>query len=165
MKAIDPFVCARLGRTFEEGLPLNTMERLAPMLLDNQGKAMVSLFFDMDLEGQPYFSGKIKATLLLACQRCMEALEHKVDINVKLGLVRTEEQVAQLSRNYEPALIESGEVLLSQLVEDELVLALPAYARHDADQCADQAFHVEFESEKPEKANPFGVLINLKKSE
>ncbi len=165
MKVIDPFVYARLGRAFEEDLPLNTMERLAPMLLDKQGNAAVILAFDTDLEGQPYFSGNIKATLVLACQRCMEALEHKVDISVKLGLVKTAEQVAHLSGDYEPVLIENDEVSLSQLVEDELVLALPAYAKHDADQCTGQTFHVELESKKPEKLNPFGVLISLKKSE
>jgi len=165
VKAIDPFVSARLGRTFEEDLPLNTMERLVPMLRDSQGKAAVILAFDMDLEGQPYFSGNIKATLMLACQRCMEALEYNVDIDIKLGLVRTEQQVAQLTESYEPVLIENDEVLLSQLVEDELVLALPAYAKHDADQCTGQSFYVELESKKPEKINPFDVLANLKKSE
>jgi len=165
VKVIDPFVCARVGRIFEEDVALKTMERLAPMLLNTQGNAIVRLCFDVDVEGQPYFSGHIKATLLLACQRCMKALEHNVDIDVKLGLVKTEQQIAQLSENYEPVLIENNEVLLSRLIEDELVLALPAYVKHDADQCANQALHVEFESEKPEKTNPFEVLIKLKKPE
>ncbi|VAW83645.1 hypothetical protein MNBD_GAMMA16-871 [hydrothermal vent metagenome] len=165
MKAIDPFVCARLGRVFEEELPLDVMGRLVPMLLDTQGGVIVHLCFDVDAEGQPYFSGNIKATLILACQRCMKAMEHNVDIDVKLGLVKTEQQMTQLSESYEPVLIENNEILLSRLIEDELVLALPAYAKHDTDQCANQAFHVEFESKEPEKINPFDVLIKLKKSE
>ncbi len=160
MKSINPFAYARAGRIFEENLPLNSMERLAPMLLDTQGQIIVGLYFDTDAEGQAYCSGNIKATLILACQRCMDALEYQVDINVRLGLVRTEQQVAQLAKKYEPVLITKDEISLCQLVEDELVLVLPAYAKHDKNQCTGQTSRLEFESKKN---NPFAVLTKLKK--
>jgi uncharacterized protein len=60
---------------------------------------------------------------------------------------------------------EHGEVNLRQLVEDELILALPLFPMHDEGQCDSNKVQMswgEIEPE-PEKPNPFAILQELKK--
>jgi uncharacterized protein len=71
-----------------------------------------------------------------------------------------------LPEAYEPAEVnEFGEIDLTQLIEDELILALPQIPMHDDDECfmhsSDMSVGVIPEAE--ERPNPFAVLKSLKK--
>ena len=63
--------------------------------------------------------------------------------------------------------VEEETFLLSKLVEDELLLCLPDYPKHEYD-CMVEGVAKEvvsaFDEIAPEKPNPFSVLAHLKKS-
>jgi len=64
-------------------------------------------------------------------------------------------------------LVEEETLLLSTLVEDELLLSLPDYPKHEYD-CVVEGVAKDivsaFEEIAPKKPNPFSVLAHLKKS-
>ncbi|MGO1068353.1 YceD family protein [Lysobacter sp. CA199] len=153
-------VAARRG--VEGRLPLSALTRLQGVLLDTQGFVEYSLDFDSDALKVPYVELKIDTELPLLCQRTLERFLFPVQILQRLGLIREEADEAALPEGYEPLLMpEDGMLRASELVEDELILAVPVVPISpgseavEADWPAPQA--------EQDSANPFAALSSLKK--
>jgi len=109
--------------------------------------------------------GQLKTDLALICQRCLERYDIPVEVELKLNWVKSEQDAKKLPLRYEPLLVESIPLKLNDVIEDELLLALPIIAMHELDECNAAKFvtndkAAEIEKEKP---NPFAVLAELKK--
>lgn len=156
---------ARNGYEIQGKWPLNQLKRLSEALVDNEGEVEVSLRFDK--AGHiPYIKGHVAASLQLTCQRCLQPLVYPVDHDFKLGLVFNEDQIERLPDEFEPYLVEDEDNYLADLLEDELLLALPIVAMHEYD-CAEysstdseQAGEVDTQDVKE---NPFAALKDLLK--
>ena len=164
---IDPLRMAEAGRLFEGGYALEEMDRLHDSLLDGSGKVTVSLEFGIDAEGIRYMKGRLQTELTLECQRCLRAMQHQIDAEFALGLVRSNEAAELLPSHYEPLLVESDALFLRDIIEDELLLALPLVAMHDEcidvnAQAAETAQRNDNERGESKKANPFAALAALK---
>ena len=82
------------------------------------------------------------------------------DLLQQLGLITSEAQENALPEQMEPLLVpESGEMPAIDLVEDELILAVPVVPINPDSELPSQEWHEEPEEEKQ---NPFGVLAQLK---
>jgi uncharacterized protein len=69
-------------------------------------------------------------TVELICQRCLEGFAYPVGARVELALVENGAQEASVPEGYEPLVVEEGRLRPSDLVEDELIIALPLVPRH-----------------------------------
>jgi len=165
-KQIDPFKFAQNGRELEGEITVAELPRLVSALHDDKGTVNVSMRFDIDRLGTPYMVGKFDATLTLTCERCMGPMPESFSIDCMLALVKHEKLVETLADQYEPWVIEGHDpVALTDVVEDELILALPLVPRHDSDCLPEEAWfsgekEIEEKAEKP--ASPFAVLSALK---
>lgn len=162
---------AETRRLLQGHVPLVEMKRLSESLMDTGGSAEVSLEFGIDAEGIRYMRGRIRTVLTLKCQRCLEGMRFVVDSEFALGMVQGEAQAEALPSHYEPLQLDGQPLFLRDVLEDELLLALPIVARHPSDECdvvlEAAAAPVEDEHEDKdtggsEKANPFSVLAGLK---
>lgn len=73
-----------------------------------------------------------RATVVLECQRCLQPLPVALDARRRLRFVDTEEEAARLDEDSEDDVLALPRRLdLRELVEDELILALPIVPRHD----------------------------------
>ncbi len=165
-KEIDPFRFAHNGRELEGEIELTELSRLKPSLFSDSGSVNVKMRFDIDQTGTPYMQGRFVTTISLTCERCMEELRYPIEINTLLGLVKHERLVSRLSEQYEPWIIDESEfVNPADVVEDELILALPLVPKHDFD-CLPkdvwQSGDEEIEAAPENKASPFAVLSALK---
>jgi uncharacterized protein len=82
-----------------------------------------------------------------------------------LAVVWTDEQAAHLPKHLDPIIVEDQSSNLWELVEEELILALPPFSYHDTDKCKEtiaEFFDPEIETVEEEKPNPFNVLAQLK---
>lgn len=156
-------VAARRG--VEGRLPLSALTRLRDSLVDTDGEVQFSIEFGQDALKVPYAELRIDTELPLECQRSLERFLLPVRIEQRLGLIRNESEEAALPPGYEPLLMpEDGMLRPAELVEDELILAVPVVpVRPDSDVVerdwpADEAGAVE-----PERPNPFAALAALKK--
>jgi uncharacterized protein len=89
---------------------------------------------------------------------------------VKLGIVISVEQADRLPDDYEPLLLGSNEekILLADLVEDELLLVIPDYPKHDHacfNTLIDNSNTVLVPPVVEAKKNPFSILASLTISE
>jgi uncharacterized protein len=166
---IDPLRMAETGRLLEGRYSIADLDRLHDVLLEHSGEVAVSLEFGIDAEGIRYLRGRLQTEVALECQRCLQPMRAPIDATFSLGLVRTVDAAEQLPSHYEPLLVESDALFLRDIIEDELLLALPLVAKHDESQCVDVNQRVaaavkrnDYERGEDNKANPFAALAALK---
>ncbi|MDM3872143.1 YceD family protein [Porticoccus sp. W117] len=123
----------------------------------------VTLDFATDEQNQRVVSGQVSANVTVNCQRCMQPMEQHLQAEVALGLVWSEEDAPHLNRDLEPWVVADESASLSDMVEDELLLALPYVNYHPVGECSGASHFSTGEVEAEEKPNPFQVLEQLKK--
>lgn len=161
---IDPIRMAETRRLFQGEVALAEMPRLVEALQDSEGSVSVALEFGVDEEGIRVMRGRIEAEVTLLCQRCLEPMRQRIDNEFALGLVRSETEADELPSYYEPLLLDGKPLFLRDVIEDEMLLALPIVPRHPAEACEArlQAGEAETEQEGDKRSNPFASLAELK---
>ena len=163
---LDPWRFADLGKRISGSYPLASLPRLSECLTDTRGEASFSLEFFRDEQHRAGLRGIVEAVLIVQCQRCLEAMPWSVRSDVALAFVEGLDEAERLPDALDPVLVENGRVELRDLIEDELLLALPQVAMHPTGTCVSQhaAEQIQGDSE-PERKNPFAVLAELKHSD
>jgi uncharacterized protein len=163
---LDPWRSADQGKEVDGRISLETLPRLSACLLDVSGEAGFGLRFERDAQRRATLKGTIRADLILECQRCLEAVTLPVSVQVAIAFVEGQDQAAQLPEHLDPCLVIDGQVHFRDLIEDELLLALPQVAMHDDTDCpAPLAGMIDEDpAEQGEQSgrNPFAVLAELK---
>ena len=163
---IDPVQLAEKRGELKGQMPVSRLDRLADMLADNTGFVDVELYFSR--EGRlPKIQGQIVAELSLCCQNCLQAVIWPITHEVNLGIVKSIEQANRLPEDIEPLLLEQDTVPIKDIIEDELLLSLPTYPKHQYDCLALYKGIKNTDVNKSvkgqeAKTNPFSILANLK---
>ena len=163
---VDPFRMAEARRILEGDVPLCQMKRLAAMLENDTGKARVRLEFGIDEMGARFLRGTIRAALSIQCQRCLEPMPWEVDLKLSLGLLHPGEDEARAGV-HEPLIFDQVPIHLLDLLEDEILLALPQIPRHSLEACpareyVEPATAPDQNDAATAKTNPFSVLAKMK---
>jgi uncharacterized protein len=158
---VDASRMVQARRSFHGKLLLASLTRLRGSLAADDGMAEYDLEFGRDEFGVDYLALRVDAELALTCQRTLEVFRQPVHLDQRLGLIRDESEEAALPPGYEPLLIADGEVNLADVIEDELILALPVVPLKPGEplQWNDGPDDEPPEEEPP---NPFAVLAKLK---
>jgi uncharacterized protein len=156
---IEPVGLADVGRSFRGEIAVSAFERLRPLLTDCEGALRVSLEFRLDERRIRILKGALAGELRLVCQRCLQALVYPLQLEFSLGIVTQEAEIDLLPDGYEPLLV-SGEPLRTvEVVEDEVLLVIPAVPLHAGDKACDLGYRNQ---PVREKDNPFSILEKLK---
>jgi uncharacterized protein len=159
---LDAWRLVASRRGVEGRLPLSALTRLQASLLDTEGFVEYSLDFDTDELKVPYVELKIDTELPLLCQRTLERFLLPVRMVQRLGLIREEADEAALPEGYEPLLMpEDGMLRASELVEDELILAVPVIPVAPGTEAVERDWAPD--ADEQERASPFAALSALKK--
>jgi uncharacterized protein len=159
---VDPLEFADKRRRVLGELPLALFDRIQEFLFERTGSVRVELDFGKDGRW-PVVTGRVEAELVLQCQLCLDPLPWPVRLQVALGVVASLDEADRLLGSYEPLLFEGGApIRLSDLVQDELVLAIPSIPQH-AD-CG-KAAHSWPRAGNGKRENPFAVLAQLKNND
>ncbi|WP_028079317.1 YceD family protein [Solimonas soli] len=146
-------------------LPVCSFERLLPSLADDAGELGIELQAGK-AQGRVMLQGTIGGTLTLRCLRCEQAYAWPVDVQVDLRLVDSEEEEQAVLHEADPYLVQDDQLLLREIVEDELLLALPMLPRCETCENIVRAGAVEAspetqastEGDARGKENPFAAL-------
>jgi uncharacterized protein len=157
---VDPWRMVQARRSFRGTLPLAELPRLRESLAGAEGVVTFDLEFGKDELGIPNVRVRADATLPLVCQRTLDVFGLPVHVDTRLGLIAKEADEAALPGGYEPLLANEGGLKLADVVEDELILALPVLPVKPGSDSPDWQESDEGVTER--KANPFAVLKNLK---
>jgi uncharacterized protein len=101
----------------------------------------------------------------LQCQRCMQPMRLAIDSTASLALLGEEADAVAVPEELEPVLAPEGRISVGELVEEELLLALPIIPLHgQIDECAVPP-ETPLVGEQPEQVTqrPFARLAELLK--
>jgi uncharacterized protein len=158
---IDPIQLAERGARLVGSMPLRGMARLVATLLDGVGDALVELAFERgDNPGMAIVHGTVSASVKLTCQRCLEPMMLDLRAEPRLVFFRGGEDSEALIGNDE-ALEADRPMPLSEMVEDELLLAVPMIPMHELNVCPAR----EYVAAGQGKPNPFATLKGRKPNE
>jgi len=161
---IDGLRFAADGACIAGKLDLSKLPRLADELEDRSGSLSCELsgFQDRGIGGIKYgLRLRVTGSLVMKCQRCLEDVLVTCAVDARLLLVPAEESWPDdelESADYD-AIPASKEMVVRDLVEEEVLLALPLAPRHDGCTLPDRSGgEVEGQDQ-----SPFAALANLKK--
>lgn len=144
-------------RSFSGRLPLASLRRLATSLAATEGEVEYELDFGKDDFGVSGVHVRASAALPLTCQRSLEVFAFPVKIDARLGFIQHEDDEAALPSGYEPLLLDPAGLHPADVIEDELILALPLVPTKPGTQELQREWK-DAEVETETKPNPFAVL-------
>lgn len=113
----------------------------------------------VDVGRQGWLEGHVSGRLHLECRLCSERFAWSLHAPVKLALAMNEVQEERLMEQGEPVLVRDDSLPLVQIVEDEVLLALPMMPKCPA--CENTRPPVDDRSSEP--SDRPGALAALKK--
>lgn len=159
---VDAWRMVETRRGFAGRAPLAALTRLRDSLEDAEGEVRFALDFGIDTLQVPYVDLDIETALPLQCQRSLRRFLQPVRIRQRLGLIRQESDEAALPADCEPLLVPADGMLRpAELVEDELILALPVVPVSPDAETVERDFAPTVE--EIAQANPFAALVGWKK--
>ena len=144
---------------------LADLSKLDGILSSDKGSLIANLRFFQNKSGQRIIAGNLKAEIEVLCQRCLQPLDLLVEDDINLVLVETEEKAKGLEELYDPWICETHKINLADLVEEQLLLALPIVCLHSDPNCLeklDYDLQIGLENSDPGLQNPFRELESLK---
>jgi uncharacterized protein len=138
-----------------------------------------SLLFQRDDAGRSIVTGTCELVIRPIRQRCLGRVDLDLRGELRLALIGSESEADDLPEDLDPAVVEDDRLRPLDLVEEELLLALPLVPMHPVGDCgsetldrlhaggasaSDQASDEASEKDNgPTRENPFAVLATLKK--
>jgi len=115
--------------------------------------------------GQMWMHVQVQATFPMVCQRCLGPMDEPLHVDRWFRFVADEATAEALDDEVEEDLLAlSREFDLHELIEDELLMALPVVPRHD--ECpapvSMASSDEDFEAATTERPNPFAALAGLR---
>ena len=131
---IDGFEFASAGASQEGNWPLADFPRLGDMLASRAGDVHYRIEGVRDLHGRPSLRVRVRGTLQLRCQRCLEAMSFEAQTDEMLVLAASLAEIHAEPANAQAAdrVVAGREMPVRDLIEDELILAVPYAPRHES---------------------------------
>jgi uncharacterized protein len=150
---------------------LTRLKRLAEAAVDPESAPPVRWFARGESLRRPghfdevWLALRAEAEVGLACQRCLQTMAQRLMLDTRIRFVYGEDAAARLDEEIESDVLALTRSLdLGELIEDELLLALPIVPRHEA--CPDgrqagtrSAGHPAVPQDA--EVNPFAMLRQL----
>jgi len=169
---IDPLLLAKQGKRLNSQLTLQALPRLAALSCKSAaGKVDLDLQFSRGEDQQSRVTGSTRICFDVICQRCLGHMSLQLDCEVNILLLDSREEEFENS----DGIVCKGKMPIADLIEDELLLAMPMFPKHRASDCEIKRKQVKSTangtgtstgSNKGQKTsredNPFAVLAKLK---
>lgn len=151
-------------RVFSGSVRLAELPRLVPFV--PQEAPETSLDFDLRFfrdEGRAMLAQMdVQTTVQVDCARCLQPMSLSLTGSSLLQFVYNDDQAEQVGDAREPVLIDAeGGVIISDLLEEEVLMAVPTVAMHEH-QCQptwrEEVDDVDLVVERPKRPSPFAAL-------
>jgi uncharacterized protein len=137
------------------------LERLRDYLVNGAGELAFSINGVIDKHGRPMLSIAVNGIVNLSCQRCLNELEHSLDLRIELLLVKNENELCRYDEDVSiDVILASDKLNTLALVEDEIILSLPISPRHTDIAC--QSTNRQKIHKSAANGHPFAALASIK---
>ena len=158
---IDPERLSRKGESISGEYAVNELGRLAGLVYDTEGNVNFKLEFSfIENPKLPLITGQLKAHLNLVCQRCLDAFHHQIEREIKLVVINKDFDQETIPAEYEFVVSNhAADLKLKDLIEDEIILAIPISIMHDENEC--KASKLVKSVNRENKTSPFAILKDI----
>lgn len=160
---IDPQAFAEKGETLQGQVLLKDLDTrvLSSDIVDDSAAVSYHIQGGLDKWQRPFFDLSLSGSILLRCQRCLGEMPFALEEDCRIVLFDNEDELdkAMLADEELDGMLVESECDVFSLLEDQILMALPFSALHDA--CDD----ADLTASDQDKPNPFAVLAGLKKSD
>lgn len=140
-------------------IPVSEFERLRDYLVDRGGELAYTLEGALDESARPVVRMVVQGLLSLRCQRCLEAIGRKLELRSVLLLARDETELCRLNEDEAlDVILAEPDLEILKLIEDEIILDLPASPRHAEGTCTIGGR----DGGRMDRSSPFLALSQLK---
>lgn len=163
---LEPHHSAQRQVSYDGIVQFEKLPRLREVVTGIKGEVEVKIHCKKDRQDFTVVQGTAKAHILTVCQRCNGELGLDLELEFDYSPVGIGKSSDHLPSFYDVVeMDEEGNINLHQLVEDELMLALPIIPMHEESDCRFSEKPLSFGEIKAEddKPNPFEILKQLKK--
>lgn len=160
-QSINPLRFAKAREQIKGSLQLASFERLKGILLEKSGELQYSLSFDFDEAGTCIIECTIDTQLTFECQRCFKPVAIGIHKSSLLAVVNDKDKFDALAEEYESLQLDEEHIFAKELIEDELLLAIPLAPLHAEADCSGKK--VLDKVNAGAKPQPFAILAALKK--
>jgi len=150
-------------------IPIAELPRVSRDLTSRDGEAKGKVRFSRQ-RGQAVADLEVDAQPEVVCQRCMQPMRWPVKVKSRVALVSDYNAADRVPDGMEVFLVEADSVSIRDLVDEEVMLALPNVPRHAEDsECARRKVQLPGRTDEPEDApdmqvqKPFAQLGELLK--
>lgn len=145
------------GERYTGAVDASGMERLADL-----SPSGISADFSLraDVGRRQWLEGRVAGQVELVCQVCLEPFAWAFDAPVALALAGNEEEEERLMADCEPLLVKDDQLFLHEIIEEEILLALPLMPRCPA--CENARPLAQEPLPQVETKRPLAGLKNLK---
>jgi uncharacterized protein len=156
------------GKTLTGSVDVNLCRRVKEAVKEISSTIDASLSFYLEEQGRKAVNIRASGSVKVICQRCLSSMPLKLECDTILCIVWSEEEADVLPKNLEAWIVPENKGNLIDLVEDELLLALPFIAYHKKEECEPLVANILLSelSNKTEESNiesnPFEALKILK---
>ena len=160
-KMIDPRRSADQDSEYQTSMQASLLPRLSEVVDSIDGEVAVNLCFFRDEQGRICLKGEASVNAGMQCQRCLQTSEQKLLASIDLVIVHSDEQAKSLPKELD-AWVVGESANLHELIEDELLLAMPIVAYHpEADCKVPGEYRSAGPLEESKQQSPFAVLKDL----
>jgi uncharacterized protein len=150
-------------------IPLSELPRVSHEISAQDGDARGHVKFSRQL-GHAVADLQVDAQPEVVCQRCMQPMRWPVKLKSRVALVSDYDSADRVPEGMDVFLVEADSVSVRDLVDEEIMLALPNVPRHAEDsECAGRKLQLpgqDVEPDEPDDAQvqkPFAQLGELLK--
>jgi len=157
---INSLEFARKSHVIHDTIAASQLMRVKEKLASDAGSLDWSLLGEVSSSGEPTLHFELNGVLTIACQRCLEPIQLDLNIKSKFILVKDESEIPLEDEEVDDKdyLVADVAFDVMQLIEDEVLLAIPYAPMHNIKDCP--AGDVVSELKAP---NPFAALKDFKK--
>ncbi|MES2213162.1 MAG: YceD family protein [Pseudomonadota bacterium] len=134
-KNFDPQALARQQAKVGGVIPISSLSRLP--VVSREGDLSVELSFSFNDTFLVLVRGRIRGVLQFECHRCLDAVALPIEQAIDVVILRTDQQAKDWLDRTDFWLIGpdelSGSAPLWDCIEEEVMLALPLFAKHEPD--------------------------------
>ncbi len=153
----DPLEFARGWKNLHGDIAIAHLGRAREYLASTVGEVHFQLAGYLNENGEPGLHCQVQGTLKLVCQRCLEAMDYALEIDVSLLLASGDlHALAEDDPEAPDRIPMQCDMPVAELVEEEILLTLPMAPHHPEGACKSQ------EQGEIGKLHPFAALARLK---
>ncbi|NOT67616.1 MAG: hypothetical protein HOP04_04675 [Methylophilaceae bacterium] len=156
---INSIEFAQKALEIHDTIRVSQLSRLQDLLESTDDVLTCQVIGRVAQENHSELNLKVHGLLSLTCQRCLEPFEFVLNIDTIYSLVPNEEAIppAEDEDDEKEYLVADANMRVLDLIEDEILLALPLAPKHPIEKCS-----ASDEFNELKKPSPFAVLANFK---